>query len=294
MKLRVGLILATMLLGGMLLSEVVLAKDIRGGPNADNLPGTNRRDYIKGNGGPDNIDGKKGEDTISGGKDNDRMYGGRGIDWIWGDDGADTAYGNQGNDHLFAEEEHQGPKGLIQAAKIKDVRKPDELLGGRGNDTIRAQNGKRDIIRGGPGRDTAYVDREVDDYEGVEVVIVTPPPNEPPVANDDSYSANENGYLKVDNGPNDLLSNDTDTDNPNNTNAGLTVKDANPNTPEIDPVSGPSTGVLLALKANGSFEYDTDLNNPNPVCFTYKATDGAADSNVATVKINVGNAPCPL
>jgi hypothetical protein len=292
MKLRSVLIVATMLLGGMLLSGVVLAKDIIGGPRDDQLSGTNNADLIKGNEGADNIDGKNGEDTISGGKGRDSMRGGRAGDVVGGGPASDMAWGNQGNDTLKADVEVKNP-GPNQAAKTKSARKPNRLLGGSGNDTFRARNGKRDIIFGGPGRDKAYVDR-VDDTEGVEKkVILPPPPNKPPVANDDSYSANQVGYLNVEDGPDDLLSNDTDADNPNNTNVGLTVKDANPNTPNIDPVSGPSKGVLLALNADGSFEYDTDLNNPAPDCFTYKATDGADDSNVATVKINVGNGQCP-
>jgi hypothetical protein len=45
------------------------------------------------------------------------------------------------------------------------------LIGDRGNDTIRARNGKRDIIRGGPGRDKAYVDK-VDKVTGVEKEVV--------------------------------------------------------------------------------------------------------------------------
>jgi hypothetical protein len=56
----------------------------------------------------------------------------------------------------------------------------DHLLGGDGNDTIRAQDGKEDIIGGGPGDDTAYVD-PVDTVTGVEDV-----PNLPPVATIDS------------------------------------------------------------------------------------------------------------
>jgi len=54
------------------------------------------------------------------------------------------------------------------------------LIGESGNDTFRAKDGKKDIIRGGPGRDTAYVD-PVDTHKGVEVV-----PNLPPTATIDS------------------------------------------------------------------------------------------------------------
>jgi hypothetical protein len=93
----------------------------------------------------------------------------------------------------------------------------EELLGGPGNDTIRANDGKKDIIRGGPGRDTAYVD-PVDKVRGVEVERCPGGCNEPPVAKDDSYqlsTKNCNGPnsrpLTVD-APNGVLSNDTDAD----------------------------------------------------------------------------------
>jgi Ca2+-binding RTX toxin-like protein len=276
MKLRVGLILATMLLGGMLLSGVVLAKNIHGDSRNNNLPGTNGTDNIKGNGGADTIDGKKGPDTISGGKGDDRLRGGRSNDWISGDRDYDIAWGNQGKDNLFAEDPRQGS---LQAAKIKGGRKPDKLLGGLGNDTIRALNGKRDIIRGGPGRhDKAYVDRGVDSVQGVEVVIVTRPKNEPPVANNDSYqlsTKNCNGPravpLTVD-AASGVLGNDTDAD-------GDPLKAVE--------VSPPTNGSALTLNADGSFTYESaDGVCPAPASFTYKANDGTADSNVATVTMN--------
>ena len=114
------------------------------------------------------------------------MRGGRAGDVVGGGPASDMAWGNQGNDTLKADVEVKNP-GPNQAAKTKSARKPNRLLGGSGNDTFRARNGKRDIIFGGPGRDKAYVDR-VDDTEGVEKkVILPPPPNKPPVANDDSY-----------------------------------------------------------------------------------------------------------
>ncbi len=43
----------------------------------------------------------------------------------------------------------------------------DSLIGGTGNDTFLARNGHRDIVRCGPGRDTARVDR-IDTVEGCE------------------------------------------------------------------------------------------------------------------------------
>lgn len=279
MKQRVGLILATMVLGGMLLSGVVLAKTLGSGPNT--YTGSNGPEYIDGGAGADDINGNNGDDKIFGGKGSDLLHGAPGNDYENGGPDSDTAWGDKGHDTLRAEVHHQGSphQGSIQAAKIKGGRKPDKLLGGRGNDTIRAQNGKRDIIRGGPGRDTAYVDRGVDDVEGVEVVVPSkPPPNNAPVAKDDSYQLsikNCNGSqavpLTVD-APNGVLGNDTDAD-------ADRLKAV-----EVTP---PTHGSILTLNADGSFTYEAaDGVCPDPDSFTYKTTDGATDGNVATVSLN--------
>ena len=47
-------------------------------------------------------------------------------------------------------------------------------------------------------------------------------------------------------------------------------------------VSGPANGTLT-LNADGSFTYTPDANYNGTDSFTYKASDGTADSNVATV-----------
>jgi Ca2+-binding RTX toxin-like protein len=275
MKLRVGLILATMVLGGMLLSGVVLAQKIKGGPGNNNLTGTDSTDVIRGGAGADNIGGKRSGDTLLGDRGRDRLHGGNGNDWVDGGPGTDYAWGDIGADEVTAEYPYQGSS---QAAKAQGGRNPDRLLGGRGNDTFRAKNGKRDIIRGGPGRDKAYVD-PVDKVKGVEVVPGGA--NKPPVANNDKLTIDFN---TVGNG--NVLTNDTDADNPNNTNAGLTVKDTDSTTPGVQPESGPTHG-QLTLNANGSYTYTPAHNYYGPDSFTYKATDGAADSNVAGVEIFV-------
>ena len=51
-------------------------------------------------------------------------------------------------------------------------------------------------------------------------------------------------------------------------------------------VSGPSHG-SLSLGADGSFSYAADLNYRGVDAFTFKANDGALDSNVATFSLNV-------
>jgi VCBS repeat-containing protein len=101
------------------------------------------------------------------------------------------------------------------------------------------------------------------------VTITVTPVNDAPVANDDSYSTNEDTPLTVP-APG-VLGNDTDAD------------------------SGSITATLvanvqhgtLALNPNGGFTYTPAANYFGPDSFTYTATDGAATSNTATVTINV-------
>ena len=101
------------------------------------------------------------------------------------------------------------------------------------------------------------------------VSITVNPVNDAPVADDDSYSTAEDTALTVP-APG-VLGNDTDVENDTLT-AVL--------------VTGPSHGAVT-LNADGSFSYTPGLNYNGSDSFTYKANDGAADSNVATVSITV-------
>ena len=93
--------------------------------------------------------------------------------------------------------------------------------------------------------------------------------NHVPVATNDSYVISEDNTLNV--AAPGVLGNDTDADN-----NALTAR----------LVSSTSHG-NLSFNANGSFTY-TPLPNYNGAdSFTYAANDGTADSNVATVSINV-------
>jgi len=82
-------------------------------------------------------------------------------------------------------------------------------------------------------------------------------------------------------GPAGLLSNDTD---PNGDT--LVVHDADPETPEIDPMSGPMHGTL-ELHADGSFVYSPVADFHGTDTFTYQAFDGEEVSGLATVTITV-------
>lgn len=93
--------------------------------------------------------------------------------------------------------------------------------------------------------------------------------NTAPVATNDSYSKPENTTLVV-MAPG-VLVNDTDAQ-------------GNPLTAAV--VTGPASGTLV-LSTNGSFSYMPAPNFAGTVTFTYRANDGALNSNTATVTIDV-------
>ena len=93
--------------------------------------------------------------------------------------------------------------------------------------------------------------------------------NDAPVATDDAYATNEDTALIVP--ANGVLGNDIDVNSP-----GLS----------FILVSGPAHR-SLTLNAGGSFTYTPGSDYNGSDSFTYKANDGSADSNVATVHITV-------
>jgi hypothetical protein len=146
---RAVLILATMMLGVMMLSGVVLAKNVTGTNGGNELKGTNRADKIRGLGGQDYINGRAAADELYGARGKDKVRGQRGGDYING--GRDT----------------------------------DKLFGDRGNDTMKAKDGFKDYVNCGAGaNDKAYVDADLDTWVNCEDVpgdnggpIVDPPPD---------------------------------------------------------------------------------------------------------------------
>ena len=93
--------------------------------------------------------------------------------------------------------------------------------------------------------------------------------NQLPTATDDGYSTPEDTLLSV-------------------AAPGVLANDTNPNTDPLTGVlqSGPSHGTL-SLKSDGSFDYTPAAGYYGSDTFTYVANDGANDSNVATVTIEV-------
>jgi VCBS repeat-containing protein len=99
--------------------------------------------------------------------------------------------------------------------------------------------------------------------------ITIAPVNDAPIATNDTYFVNEDGTLVISVGG--VLDNDADIDS-----ASLSaIKNG-------DPAHG-----TVVLNADGSFLYspNTDFNGTDS--FSYHASDGSADSNIATVTINV-------
>src|SRR5207253_2221981 len=97
--------------------------------------------------------------------------------------------------------------------------------------------------------------------------------NNPPVANADAYTADQDTALTVPAAAG-VLANDADPD----------VADAGHLTAAL--VSGPAHG-SLTLSADGSFTYTPAAGYVGPDSFTYQATDGIDPSSVATVTLSV-------
>lgn len=95
------------------------------------------------------ITGTNGPDAILGTSGNDVICGLGGDDKLFGLNGNDVLIGGPGNDYLEGGAGH------------------DTLLGGTGNDSIRAFDGARDVVDGGPGIDTSWTDM-IDTTRNVE------------------------------------------------------------------------------------------------------------------------------
>ncbi len=104
----------------------------------------------------------------------------------------------------------------------------------------------------------------------VTVSITITPVNDAPVAANNAYTTNEDTPLTVVLA-NSVLVNDTDGEG----SALTAVLNA-----------GPANGTLT-LNANGTFTYTPHANYNGSDTFTYRANDGTANSNIATVTITV-------
>lgn len=94
--------------------------------------------------------------------------------------------------------------------------------------------------------------------------------NQPPVANNDSYTVSEGEILTV------------------NASEGVLINDFDPDGDVLTAVklSEPGNGILV-FNSDGSFTYTPDEDFSGFDSFTYQANDGADDSNIAVVKITI-------
>jgi len=102
---------------------------------------------------------------------------------------------------------------------------------------------------------------------------------EPPVAVNDAYSIGEDTLLNV--AVPGVLANDTDANGD-----ALTVSQVNGSISNVG-IATATTHGTVTVNADGSFSYLAASNYNGPDSFTYVANDGTADSNVATVSIDV-------
>ncbi len=101
------------------------------------------------------------------------------------------------------------------------------------------------------------------------MTITVTPVNDPPVAVNDTYSIDEDQTLTM--AAPGVLGNDSDVDGDS-----------------LSAVLGSNvSNGTLTLAADGSFSYTPSANFNGSDSFTYKANDGTADSNVATVTLTV-------
>jgi VCBS repeat-containing protein len=108
------------------------------------------------------------------------------------------------------------------------------------------------------------------DSNVASVTLTVNPVNDAPVAQDDAYTMDENGRLAP---TTSLLAIASDVD-------------GDPLTAVL--VTGPSNGVL-ELRPDGMFTYVPEAGFTGTDSFAYKASDGQADSNVATITMTVNS-----
>jgi Ca2+-binding RTX toxin-like protein len=114
-----------------------------GSRGADRLRGTEADDRLRGLAGRDRLAGRGGADCLEGGRGRDRLEGGPGDDTLDGNGGRDLLAGGPGR---------------------------DVLLGGADQDSIRADDGERDVVDCRGGRHDIAIADGSDAVQGCETV----------------------------------------------------------------------------------------------------------------------------
>lgn len=125
-----------------------LANQISGNDSGVLLLGGGGDDQLEGGAGVDSLFGEAGGDVLFGYGGIDYLVGGRGDDTLNGGTDADALYGEGGNDTIYAGGDFA----------------TDILVGGDGNDVLRGDSGlgDYDLMDGGAGNDSYYVDTPAD------------------------------------------------------------------------------------------------------------------------------------
>jgi VCBS repeat-containing protein len=259
------------------------------------IVGSRGDEDLKGTAGRDVILGRDGADTLHGGAGNDVLVG-DGVRWSWnhcfwskpGGGRDDYLDGGAGSDLLLAGRGND----VANYTLSENARAHDFYDGGKGFDTLQLTLTQAELQLSSVQKDIAAFeaflarnanthsdhgrtfhfqsfDLDVRNFEALDIQLVGGNANTAPVARNDSYSLDEDTVLLVP-GPG-VTANDTDAEG-----SALSAT----------LVAGPAHGAL-ALNANGSFTYAPDANFSGTDSFSYKANDGALDSNVVNVALAV-------
>jgi hypothetical protein len=137
-----------------------LADVLNGTPAGDLIVGRRGNDRMFGRGGDDCLEGEGGRDRMFGGSGRDDVDGGPGNDVGRGNRGRDRIDGGRGRDRLSGDGGNDRIDGARGGDRIDATGGRDRVFGGNGNDRIDAEDGKRDRVDCGRGRDTVIADRK--------------------------------------------------------------------------------------------------------------------------------------
>ena len=148
---------------------------IQGTAASERLSVSAAANHVLGMDGNDRIFGGAGRDCLDGGPGRDRVSGGGGRDVLIGGTGSDRLLGGAGADRL-----DDAPSTYAYGALSAGT---NHVWAGGGADAVNVANGRRDVVRCGPGRDRVSADR-ADKLIGCERrrVLASPFPSASPAS----------------------------------------------------------------------------------------------------------------
>ncbi|MCV0427154.1 MAG: cadherin-like domain-containing protein [Roseibium sp.] len=212
----------------------------------------------------ENAIGGSGSETFYGNSANNVLTGNGGNDTFHDSDGADTYYGNSGTDTVMFNGDYSDYTFSVSGSFLQVINAAVDLV----SSTVE--------WIGFDDQTLSYQD-VVDGLSG----------NAAPVAVNDSYSVSEDGTVSG-----NLLNNDSDANGD-----PLTVVQVNGVTASVGQQIRLSSGALLTVNANGTFDYDPngafdglDDGQSDEDSFTYRISDGEGGVDDATVTIDISGA----